>query len=393
MSRLDPLPCPAECINLSISHELLSGEFADASGRNLRTAIRDYRHNVRCKMFAQPTGAITPWGVWEAAPEGRAGLYRLNSSLNNRFLDTELAAPFIPGDKYREIYDRMNDDGGIRVEESLPARTLVRDTGRKHLMRTLHLPEKVSHPAEPMIRVRAVSPTRFDLLDYTNGRADRELAYGVNEVSLLSNRLLLQHASRKVLDAKKLAITSKHADPNNFDFWIELCCDDIMPLDLTFHAPCEQWFFIDLPTLATMSCNFAIKDPLMERVWLYWSTMAGLAGLPAAVLTQHGKMEPKHPLSPCNMRLDPIFTVLYGMWALGAADEFNIHLSLNHPVRGLRGAYIDFSLGGGGNRLLYDVVNESSLSEQLRHPVFGDADPPGTKSILNYFEEGKEAKA
>ena len=166
-----------------------------------------------------------------------------------------------------------------------------------------------------------------------------------------------------------------------------------MPYEVTDYGDNRQHFFIDLRTLALLSSNFPIGHKVLEKAWLFWSIMASLSGLPCAVLSPHGHMDPKHPLSPCNLRFDPIFAVLYGMWSLGVSDEFRITLSLDHPVRSLRGAYLTFRTGGPGNAKILRLLKEESVTEQLGHPTLGDvkAEPPKpAKGILERFEEAKE---
>ena len=110
-------------------------------------------------------------------------------------------------------------------------------------------------------------------------------------------------------------------------------------------VPASQWVFIDLHTLAIMSCNYTdvkqLHGPPRSHPLKFWEIFhlnASFAGLPAIRKT---KTTPQKALiTPAGFKYDPIWSVLDGFWNLGCAWSYDIVLSLKHPRRTRRGAYI-----------------------------------------------------
>ena len=107
----------------------------------------------------------------------------------------------------------------------------------------------------------------------------------------------------------------------------------------------SQWVFIDLPTLAIMSCNYTdvkqLHGPPRIRPLKFWEIFhlnASFAGLPAIRKTSSNTKKPH--IAPAGFKYDPIWSVLDGFWNLGCKWSYDIALSLKHPRRARRGAYI-----------------------------------------------------
>jgi hypothetical protein len=379
------LPSPAELIDLSITKKMLwQFLFKGEENRMRRIAIRDYRHAVRCKMFAQPNGRVTPWGVWEVE---KKGLYQMHSSLNNRFIDTELAAPFVPMGDMEKIYTRMEEHEGILISESLPAREAVREEARRFLMGVLsarYKNQSFVRSDDVLIQALITPADKVKALEYANDTADRELVWACNQRYNCANHFIYALAGAKIRQIWR-------EKPNAHEF-VQLSVDDLIPKkiesNIHFATGSSQWFFINTETLAMLSQNFINNDKAREQAWLFFSSMASMAGLPCAIMSPHGHMDGTHPLSPANRRFDPIFAVLYGMWAMECADSFDIHLALDHPVRGLRGVYMGFRLTGKGRDAINDAKNEvGQLNVMLDHPNPDSAKPKG---VLGDFAKSLE---
>ena len=164
---------------------------------------------------------------------------------------------------------------------------------------------------------------------------------------------------------------------------------DLIPLFLPpeGEAVKDKWIFLDLPSLATLSWDEISNCG--EKVWLLWGLRACLAGFPVAVVSREGMLSPERPLSPVSARFDPIQAVISACWALGAADDYQVVISLDHPVKKKRGAYIRVSFSGEGrSRLINTNAKLGNWKEEKLNPPSGMADQTGSEVVEKY----KQAK-
>lgn len=350
------LPSSKWCLDLSLRKAVRDGHF----DRSLRVAIRDYRHMVRLKMAKEPCG-VTPWGVWEKKNDG---LYKMTSSLNNRFLDTELSAPFLSqNEATKKAYDSMQDGRGITVSQSIAARQECRIAAQTFAIAAICHQKRmpiVSSRNTTLMRVKVCKAGNdaTDELSYCYNYAEAKLSEALNEKGDVFKNTLLRHLSRKAL------CESERAAAQRDYFWAHPAMDDIIGSSLRQYIGRKtQRVFIDLPTLALMSSNFLSTTSTVSSVkkaaeaWVFWVLLSSMAGIPASVLSPHGKVDPQYPLSPSGVRFDPIFVILNGMWSLGAADGFEIVLTLDHPDKSRRGVYMTFELRGPGRDLIDRTLN------------------------------------
>ncbi len=313
MNKIDPtksIPVDREDItNLSLCEGLVPGEVVAA----LRENINSYRLRVWDKLFCRDNlgcKKITPWGVWTPYKKGMLGL---EGTLNNVWLDSELASPLLGEDCLEGLSKDIAMGGGVTLEDSLSARMQVRSMSR-------------------------------DLIS-CSGEGD---------------------VPAEVLDAIPLF------------------------LPLGGEAVKDRWVFLDLPTLATLSWDHL--DESMEKIWLMWGLRACVAGFPAAVVSREGVLSQERLLSPVSARFDPIQAVISALWALGAADDYKIVISLDHPVKKKRGAYIMVSFSGPGrNRLIATNSKAGDWQDAKLDPPRGMVDMSGSDAVEKYKEAKKEA--
>lgn len=168
---------------------------------------------------------------------------------------------------------------------------------------------------------------------------------------------------------------------------------DMIPLFLPLEGEFiqDKWIFLDLPSLATLSWD-KISD-CGEKIWLIWGLRACLAGFPVAVVSRAGVLPPERLLSPVSARFCPIQAIISACWAMGAADDYQVVMSLDHPVKKRRGAYIRVSFSGEGrNRLSSTNAKAGNWKEARLKPPPGMTDRTEPESVEKYKQAKKEAK-
>ena len=360
----------------------------------MRELIRIFRKQVRLKMQETPNGNVTPWGVWKTI---KPGLYRMESTLDNRFIDTELSTPFLTEKEFKEIYPTMESGYGITIQRSLVARAKMRKIARQILEEYC----KMDTTNNGIVKILGVSKRSLHKLSIFRNSVVEELAHELNSYGSVNNKLIPVAKSKYIASMQAVRpIDAEHGVEVKFltnDLIAtnpaEIHQQSIIPHGIT--TILYQRIFIDLATLATLqnsimysklSFNMSLRKlNALILGWKFFTTKAYCCGIPAAMVSTHGHFDPgPHKLSPTNAVHDPITAVMYGMWANWFMDDFSITLSLDHPDPKQRGAYLSFRLGGKARN-----IESFSKLNMLNHPIYGQGEPmEDTKDIIGKFEQG-----
>ena len=396
------------CVDLSLTTEeigkLLSQSYdpciAPKQEDYCRHKIEEYRNRIRANMHHEDQLNITPWGVWE---EVKKGLYVLDSTLNNCFLDTELSSPHIHDDNsFVEIYERMEQDkdgGGIKLVESAICRGRHTFYAGENLAL---LREKYSNWDDPFIDVvvhtslidrtysKASTNYKNIMIENFSNKLERILYRGLNERFVGKTNILHRTLSVAVDDHFRRGGVAGR----NGSHMVSISLDQIvrsLDIEYTFRdhrlyvhkGTPTQRIFIDLRTLAILSSVDANNRKPSDTFWYYWSCLGTFGGFPIVPILPLGELEPSRPLSPQGSGSNrcPIFNMVQAMWAAGAADEFSIQLSLDHPDPTHRGAYFSFNMGGEGYDKILEIAKQVGIYQRSGQRMFNNY-PKFPESVL-----------
>jgi hypothetical protein len=357
------LPSIGQCINLSITqasfkkHGLFIPDAAD---------IGSYMNSVNTRFTLESDRnppleddlRFTPWGQWHKT---HVGQWELHSSLNNRFMDIELAAPFATNRTNQENYKKAERGNGMTAKRSNFLRRVGKANARlvfKEMLKAAQV------DIARGINVRlARNANDYDVLKYANDSVERELVYALNEFN--------DHVNHLMPDLKRLSKIYSHGSSSHRTAHIQ----NILPISNPIRTEkADQWIFIDHLTIASLFTKLSKKNRL------FWHMLCNFAGIPSQCVSLAGISSPDRPLSPAALIKDPIHTVLQGMWMNGAADDFSI-------IANDDGLYFNFTLGGEG----YNKVKSEEASF-LNHPC--DVKIPEvvkTTSVIDAFEEALQS--
>ena len=389
-----------------------------------RKLIQRYKKSVKANLDAEVLiddipKTITPWGAW-FEHEGKDGVYSLTSTLNNRVLDGLLGYPQTPDDE--EIRTRVNGGSGPHLSWSLELRRLARKNSWDRLSEAIF--DNQNGRLDVEVWPCYPSPTEMAIRK-TKGGVNHNISFALNDrlderpIWQKKNKMLFHSVGDKLMpplggekefrkERVSFGVEKKHLDTLSLGRYgflrhhdPDYYADEVFDYE---ENPLQQKLFIDLQTLAFLSLDtpprFPIQEPYQDQNtitfvnhrleyeghWQVFLISLALSGLPSSLTEFDQIVEPKRTLGPSGCKCDPIATIVHAMWAAGAADDFQIILSLNHPDPKKRGAYFTFTLDGRGHRKL--IAAEQSLK-----PNAGRTFPEICSEMLNEPLHKEEPKA
>ena len=366
-------------INLSLPREKFIHILKEAECEDFRVKCGTYNEAVRQKMSGVSdigiSQAVTPWGAWR---EEKNGLHVLKSTLNNRFIDTELCAPFLTDEEYAATYvDGMEQrEGGVTIQLSHMLRKLVRARAQDLLIGLMT--QKGNHSANDIV---IITPDALSAKSIDDEYCQTIFGELYREFWQADRKNYLIDHLRNHVDLYKI---SSYGDFVPTTRYVATDCD----VELLHQQPTEveQTIFIDLFTLSTLraekveiSGGTTTQNWASCRAWQFFCAQAIINGVPNVMLSTHGVFDSGgHSLSPANSTHDPIITIVYAMWALGFSEDFSIILDVKNPDREKRGAYLTFKLGG-----VYSKSIQLLDAQMLNHPL---GEKPKKQSSISIFE-------
>lgn len=354
---------PNSFIDLSIlkaddNRNLYSSNKCDA-----RESIRQYRARVKERM-ADKDKCSTPWGEWE---EVKHGLYRLSSTLDNRLIDTELCMPFVSSD------EAFHENGSIQNSKSSLGRSCHRDMSIAFL-KDMMLPSGGKDPyTSPLLTLKI--PAYSSSYEGESIRKEYEgcIEYPLYQALIRAwkHPFPVLRELQRLIDEAAAKLRNDQIKTGTMTISIKDLISDESPL-IVDNAP-SQNYFINLETIARL-CSDDADVVNNSKAWVFFALQTCLTGLPANGLTPHGDLDPNHerPLSPSGHKFDPIYAIISGLWSLGFCDEYEIHLSLDHPNPAMRGLYIAATVGQK-TQYYFDKHGDETLSDPPKSPYYVNA--------------------
>jgi hypothetical protein len=332
-------------IDLSLDKSLFSGKIVDR-------ALDAYRAMVE-KRMSDPDTMKTPYGTWVSHDDGS---YSMLSTLDNRYVDTELSYPFLPIQDKDVVFERVHDGKGVTVMESLQSRKEMRCRARKTLFQFMtNQSMDATNYNDPIVYIPVVDNASSQrVYNRTKTCITGKLVRCVNSSRESGNFLIDQDLYDEVY-AQRCAQGPAVSAGNVL---VPVLLDQVIAANLKHYkrtqngvTPEERYkCFINQKTLAMLEANHVNT----EHLWSRFAVQGLLTGLPLVVRTMPKQLCETNLLSPSSggSGYDVATSIFYAMWSLGCADDFLINLDLVNPNKSKRGLHMEFNLGGKRNDLV-----------------------------------------
>lgn len=318
-------------IDLSLDKSLFNNKTADL-------VLMTYRSMV-AKRMGDPDTLKTPYGTWVSHDDGS---YSMLSTLDNRYVDTELSYPFLPIQDKDVVFERVHDGKGVTVIESLQSRKEMRCRARKTLFQFMtNQSMDATNYNDPIVYIPVVDDHSCQrVYDRTKKCITGKLVKCANSPLKGGNFLISEELS---IEANCQKYTNS-ASVSSGNVVIPVRLNDLIGANLEKNIN-ERRFkcFINQKTLAMLEVNHVNKD----HMWSRFSVQCLLVGLPIVARTTPKQLSKSNLLSPSgNDKFDVATSIFYAMWSLGCASDFMIKLDLASKNASKRGLYMEFSFGG-----------------------------------------------
>lgn len=325
-------------IDLSLDKSLFNSKHVDL-------ALKAYRSMVAKRMG--DTGTLkTPYGTWVSHDDGS---YSMLSTLDNRYVDTELSYPFLPIQDRDVVFERVHDGKGVTVIESLQSRKEMRCRARRTLFQFMtNQSMDATNYNDPIVYIPVVDiHSHQRVYDRTKKCITGKLVNCVNSQWEGGNFLI--NADLHGVAYSQRCANGPSVSSGNVVIPVRL--DDLIDANLNHYDRSkkgtlpERKFkcFINQKTLAMLEANHVNRDHL----WSRFSVQGLLVGLPIVTRTTPKQLRESNLLSPSgNDSFDVATSIFYAMWSLGCASDFMIKLDLANKNASKRGLYMEFSFGG-----------------------------------------------